>query len=194
MKADPPSARRARKGTAEKLVRAAASEFNEHGFLGTDTNRIARRAGFAPQTFYRWFGDKTEIFVKVYERWQQEEASMLQRLLAKDASDARLVQAVVTHHRRFRIFRRSLRQMSIEDDVVRKARAESRLNQIAQIRKWNPAQPASTADLAVALFKVERLADALAEGEFDDMGIDRTAGETELGLLINWLRSPRKIR
>jgi AcrR family transcriptional regulator len=192
MRADPQSARRTRKGTAEKLIRAATSEFNEHGFPGTDTNRIARRAGFAPQTFYRWFGDKTEIFIKVYERWQHEEASMLQRLLAKDASDARLVQAVVTHHRRFRIFRRSLRHLSIEDDVVRKARAQSRLNQIAQIRKWNPAQPASTADLAVALFKIERLADALAEGEFDDMGIDRKAGETELALLLNWLRSARK--
>src|SRR5215470_7978227 len=170
-------ARHARTSTGDKLVRAAASEFNEHGFLGTDTNRIARRAGFAPQTFYRWFRDKTEIFIKVYERWQHEEASMLQRLLAKDASDARLVQAVVTHHRRYRVFRRSLRQLSIEDDVVRKARAESRLNQIAQIRTWNPAQPANTADLAVALFKIERLADALAEGEFDDMGIDRKAGE-----------------
>ena len=192
MRSDAPSPRRTRRGTADKLVRAAASEFNEHGFLGTDTNRIARRAGFAPQTFYRWFGDKTEIFIKVYERWQHEEASMLQRLLAKDASDARLVQAVVAHHRRFLIFRRSLRQVSIEDDVVRKARAESRLNQIAQIRKWNPAQPATTADLAVALFKIERLADALAEGEFADMGIDRKAGERELALVLNWLRSARK--
>ena len=192
MTADAVPVRRTRKGTAEKLVRAAASEFNQHGFLGTDTNRIARRAGFAPQTFYRWFRDKTEIFIKVYERWQHEEASMLQRLLARDASDARLVKAVVTHHRRFRTFRRSLRQVSIEDDVVRKARAESRLNQIRQIRMWNPAQPASTADLAVALFKIERLADALAEGEFHDMGIENKAAETELALLLHWLRSARR--
>ena len=117
---------------------------------------------------------------------------MLQRLLAKDASDARLVQAVVTHHRRFRIFRRSLRQLSIEDDVVRKARADSRLQQIAQIRTWNPAQPDSTPALAVTLFKMERLADALAEREFDDMGVDHKAGETELASLIHGLRSSRR--
>src|SRR5215831_21378833 len=97
--AETTSARRTRKGTAEKLVRAAASEFNERGFLGTDTNRIARRAGFAPQTFYRWFRDKTEVFVKVYERWQREEGGVLQRLLEKEAPDARLVQAIVAHHR-----------------------------------------------------------------------------------------------
>src|SRR5262245_40724020 len=192
MRAGPSSARRTRTGTAEKLVRAAGSEFNEHGFAGTDTNRIARRAGFAPQTFYRWFRDKTDIFIKAYERWQHEEASMLQRLLAKDVSDARLVQAVVTHHRRFRIFRRSLRHLSIEDDVVRKARADSRVKQIEQIRKWNPEQPDSTANLAVTLFKMERLADALAEGEFDDMGVDRKAGEAELASLIHGLRSARR--
>jgi len=185
-------ARRLRTGTAARLVAAAASEFNQYGFLGTDTNRIARRAGFAPQTFYRWFGDKTEIFIKVYEQWQRDEARMLQRLLARDASDARLVQAVVTHHRTYRTFRRSLRQLSVEDEDVRKARAESRLNQIAQIRVWNREQPDTTGDLAVALFKIERLADALAEGEFHDMGIDRSAGETELALLIHRLRSARR--
>ena len=122
------SPRRTRRGTAEKLVRAAAGEFNERGFLATDTNRIARRAGFAPQTFYRWFQDKTEVFIRVYEQWQQEEAGVLQRLLAKDASDARLVQAVVAHHRAYLIFRRSLRRLSVEDDDVRKARAQARLN------------------------------------------------------------------
>jgi AcrR family transcriptional regulator len=52
--------------TRERLVQAAAAEFREQGFAGTDTNRIARRAGFAPQTFYRWFTDKTEIFIAVY--------------------------------------------------------------------------------------------------------------------------------
>jgi AcrR family transcriptional regulator len=183
------SARRARKGTAEKLVRAAASELNEHGFLGTDTNRIARRAGFAPQTFYRWFRDKTEIFIKVYELWQHEEADMLRRLLAEQARDVRLVQAVVSHHRAYLVFRRSLRQLSLENESVREARAHGRLNQIRQIRAWNPDQPDSTAELAVILLQFERLADALAEGEFRDMGLDEQAAETALSRLIRRLRA-----
>ena len=54
------------KTTPERLIAAAAAEFREAGFAGTDSNRIARRAGFAPQTFYRWFKDKTEIFIAVY--------------------------------------------------------------------------------------------------------------------------------
>jgi AcrR family transcriptional regulator len=183
------SRRRIREGTAERLVEAAASEFNEHGFLGTDTNRIARRAGFAPQTFYRWFRDKTEVFVKVYERWQREEGGFLQRLLEKDAPDARLVQAIVAHHRAYRVFRRSLRQLSVEDSDVRKARAEARLNQIQQIRVWNHEPTEAPADIAVALLQFERLADALAEGEFHDMGLDGRAAETLLARLIRHFRA-----
>src|SRR5262245_40343863 len=108
--------------TAEKLLQAAASEFNEQGFGGTDTNRIARRAGFAPQTFYRWFEDKVEIFVKTYERWQREELGILRKLLAENASDKRLARACVAHHKAYLVFRRSLRQVSLEDDVVRAVR------------------------------------------------------------------------
>src|ERR1700679_2017991 len=49
--------------TSSRLVDAGAKEFAECGFQGTDTNKIARRAGFAPQTLYRWFDDKTAIFL-----------------------------------------------------------------------------------------------------------------------------------
>lgn len=182
---------RERKGTAEKLVLAAASEFNEQGFSGTDTNRIARRAGFAPQTFYRWFQDKVEIFVKVYELWQQQEVGILRKLLAENASEARLVQAIIAHHKAFLIFRRSLRQLSLENDAVRASRAQSRLNQIAFIKRtWSANQARDTSELAATLFQLERLSDALAEGEFRDMGLDEKAGEQALALLIRRLRAP----
>ena len=60
---------RERGAAREALVVAARAEFDECGFEGTDTNRIARRAGYAPQTFYRNFADKTAIFVETYQRW-----------------------------------------------------------------------------------------------------------------------------
>jgi len=187
---DASPARRARTGTADKLVEAAASEFNELGFSGTDSNRIARRAGFAPQTFYRWFEDKTEIFIKVYELWQQQEVGVLRKLLAENASDARVVQACVAHHKAFLIFRRSLRQLSAENDKVRAARANSRLKQLAQITHQAPGPgDDDTADLAATLLQVERLADALAEGEFRDMGLDDKAAEDALAGLIRKLRA-----
>jgi AcrR family transcriptional regulator len=172
-------------------VEAAAAEFNEHGFDGTDTNRIARRAGFAPQTFYRWFGDKLAIFIEVYNLWQEQEAAVLDRLLAENAPDIRLVDAFVAHHRAFLIFRRSLRQLSLENDAMRAARAKSRRNQIARIRQWNPKGKRDASQLAAVLFQLERLTDALAEGEVKDMGLDETACRLVLAEHIRVLRAQR---
>jgi AcrR family transcriptional regulator len=187
--AEPTQTRKSRDATAEKLLRAAVSEFNEHGFGGTDTNRIARRAGFAPQTFYRWFQDKLEIFIRAYERWQHEELSALSQLLAENASDLRVARAVVAHHAAHLVFRRSLRQLAVENDAVRAARARSRLNQITYLKKIGSNTARDDASLAAMLFQTERLADALAEKEFRDMGLSKTAGEEALARLIHDLRA-----
>jgi AcrR family transcriptional regulator len=181
--------RPAREPTSEKLLQAAAGEFNEHGFGGTDTNRIARRAGFAPQTFYRWFKDKVQIFIKTYERWQREEFGALDTLFAESASDLRLAQTVVAHHKAYLVFRRSLRQLAVENEVVRAARARSRLNQIAYVKSLNPRVPRDDASIAAMLLQTERLADAVAEGEFHDMGLNKKAGEEALARLIHDLRA-----
>ena len=183
--------KRAVEATPDKLLQAAASEFNEHGFGGTDTNRIARRAGFAPQTFYRWFGDKVEIFIEVYERWQEEEIQVVRKLLAENAGDARLAQAFVAHHKAFLVFRRSLRQLSVENDTVRAARARSRLRQIEAIKVLSGERTRDDATLAATLLQIERLSDALAEGEFVDMGLGKKGGEAALAGLIGSLRKSK---
>ena len=179
-----------RSGTAEKLLYAAAAEFNEHGFAGTDTNRIARRAGFAPQTFYRWYEDKIEVFIRVYEYWESQEADLLEGLLGQNASDQRVAQAIVAHHQAYLLFRRSLRQLSLEHPKVRAARAASRLRQIANIRRIQGAGAVGESQLAVVLFQTERLSDALAEGEITDMGLEPQAAADVLAALIHGLRHP----
>jgi AcrR family transcriptional regulator len=172
------------------LCAAAMAEFNDHGFAGTDTNRIARRAGFAPQTFYRWYKDKTEVFVVAYRAWEDAEKDTLQRLIAEAAPVDILVDAVVAHHRRHLMFRRSLRRLSLENPVVRAARAESRLRQIEQIRTW-AGQTAETGQMAVWLLELERLSDAIAEGELADMGLGETEARTALAAIIDSLRAAR---
>jgi AcrR family transcriptional regulator len=183
-KADPD---RAASDTAQRLLGAATAEFCEHGFAGTDTNRIARRAGFAPQTFYRWFRDKTEIFLAVYRDWEEMEHRTITGLIERKAPVSRMVDAIVEHHRAYRTFRRSLRQLSLEDDAVRAARAESRLRQLGRVAGEKPAK-AKLAALAVALFEVERLCDAVAEGEFTDLGLDEKAARATIGERLASLR------
>ncbi len=182
--------RQSRESTAEKLLQAAAQEFNEQGFGGTDTNRIARRAGFAPQTFYRWYRDKVDIFIKTYERWAREEFTALSRLMAASAVDIDLARAIVAHHEAYLVFRRSLRLLSLENDAVRAARARSRLNQIEYVKKLSPNAVRDDAAVAAMLLQTERMADALAENEFQDMGLNRKAGEEALARLIHDLRHP----
>jgi len=176
--------------TGELLLLAARDEFGEHGYSGTDTNKIARRAGFAPQTFYRWYDDKTAIFIAVYRRWEADEYTLLGELVAKQASARRLMNAVVEHHRRHLVFRRSLRRLAVEDLAVRRARAESRLRQIDNIVRLrrDTSRTLEPAQVAVALLQVERLADALAEDEFADLGVAETAARTELVSLLTRLQ------
>ena len=176
--------------TPARLVAAAAAEFNEHGFAGTDTNKIARRAGFAPQTFYRWFDDKTGIFLAVYRAWEEEERRVLAHLLSTKASARRIVDAIVEHHRSYRIFRRSLRQLTLDDPRVRKARAESRTRQIQRIRASLGASAPAVSEVAAILFQVERLCDGIADDEFADLGVSERVPRRILEELHVRLRRP----
>lgn len=175
-------------GTAERLVAAADSEFRQYGFSGTDSNKIARQAGFAPQTFYRWFDSKTEIFLAVYLSWENEERAALNTLVAAKAAPKRMAETIIAHHRDYLIFRRSLRQLSVENDQVRAARAQSRLRQITQIEEWAGSDKLPRPELAAILLQIERLADAAAEGEFSDMNLSEASVIAALSALISRLR------
>src|ERR1700761_2052916 len=152
--------------TREALIDAAEAEFNTHGFYGTDTNRIAREAGYVPQTFYRHFEDKTAVFVAVYERWWRAESEGLGQLLqAKPRADlAKVADEMMAFHVKWRGFRRSLRLLATQDPAVRKARAIARRQQIKNAKPF--AKTRSDSEIASALLVFERLCDAVAEGEF----------------------------
>ncbi len=173
-----------RQDTAARLVGAAAKEFNKHGFDGTDSNKIARRAGFAPQTFYRWFRDKTDIFIAVYRAWEDEEERVLGGLLARGAPMTELVEAIIDQVRAHRLLRRSLRQLALENTAVRRARAESRRRQIEQTRRWAGPLARSAPEIAALLLQFDRLCDAIADGELADLGVDEaTARHAMLDIL-----------
>jgi AcrR family transcriptional regulator len=175
--------------TRSRLIKAASEEFCRSGFSGTDSNKIARRAGFAPQTFYRWFTDKTGIFLAVYREWEEEERRTLGALITQDADALQLVQAIVTHHRDYRVFRRSLRQLAVEDPMVRKERADSRIRQIEQIAIWARSSEVWNDEHALLLLQIERLADAAADDELTDMGVAPDAAYAAIAELIARLRS-----
>ncbi|HEX5310173.1 MAG TPA: helix-turn-helix domain-containing protein [Aquabacterium sp.] len=186
-RADAPAA--AGEDTRTLLLRAAATEFIEHGFAGTDTNRIARRAGFAPQTFYRWYKDKIDIFVQVYQVWEDAETAILGELMARQATSLQIAEALAEGQRSFLIFRRHLRQLAYDHPEIKQARADSRKRHIAALREWQPRLTADDATVAAILLQLERLCDAIAEGELADMGLSEHGALCEAAKLIDRLRT-----
>jgi AcrR family transcriptional regulator len=169
--------RRDSDATSAALIASARKEFEESGFDSTQSNKIARRAGFAPQTFYRHFADKVEILLAVYENWAVEELKALDA--AKGMREA--ARTLLDHHRASLKLRRALRVLTVTDQRVRVARATSRLVQIEHLRKLLPHTAGMTdARLARSLFIIERVADACAEGEFADLRINLDAAEEQL--------------
>ncbi len=153
--------------TRTKLVAATAREIERHGYHGTDSNRIARAAGYAPGTFYKHFDDKRAALLAVHAEWVATEW---------DAIDARtsaagIVDFVVVHHRRWRGLRASVRALVQTDAVVRRFHRAERRRQLVRMGAGPGATAARRAAAAVLLLEVERVADAIADGELASLGV-----------------------
>jgi AcrR family transcriptional regulator len=167
--------------TRERLVAAAAVVFNRDGYHGTDSNRLARAAGYAPATFYKHFPDKRAILLAAYEAWVTSEWRSIGAVLRASASTAeraeRIVTFVLAHHRRWIGLRASLRALVATDPVVRRfhrAQRRRQLTVLAELRAPDGNDPAAArVDDAIMLFTMERTLDAVADGETTALGLNR---------------------
>jgi AcrR family transcriptional regulator len=170
---------RAPEETRSKLVAAAAKLFNSVGYFGTDSNRIAHAAGYAPGTFYVHFADKLEIFLEVYRGWVDTEWRAIAAVIAPERGAAarsqslRIAQVVLQHHRDWRMFRSSLRALTVTDARVHRARVAERARQIAQtselLRSRGVIQTPARIYANLLLFEI--LCDAVADGDTATLGI-----------------------
>jgi AcrR family transcriptional regulator len=170
---------RAPEETRGKLVEAAGKLFNSVGYFGTDSNRIAREAGYAPGTFYVHFADKREIFLEVYRGWVSSEWQAIAAAIAPEKGAAvgsqslRIAQAVLRHHREWRMFRKSLRALTVTDERVHRARVAERARQIAQAAELLRARGVTQtpARIYANLLLFEILCDAVADGDTATLGL-----------------------
>ena len=169
-----PASRRSRGSPGEtrrRLVAAAGVAFNRDGYDGTDSNRIAREAGYSPGAFYKHFADKREAFIAVYTEWVAGEWAEVGRILdaghTPGATARALVAAVLDLHRRWRGMRRSLRALVGADAGVRRAYVAERARQLDAMAALGRADRAGD---ALLLYLMERTADAIADGEPESLG------------------------
>ena len=173
--------------TRTRLIEAAMGEFIEHGFAGTDTNRIARRAGFAPQTFYRWFSDKAAVFAEVLHVWEEAEFALFMSLLGPhELTPLQLAEACVENMRPFLTFRQHLRSVTLQDAAVRAVRAQGRAALMSRLGPW--CAHLAPESLAHTLLQIESLSEMLARGDLSDLGV---SGSETLQALADHIRALR---
>lgn len=176
--------------TRARLVAAAAEVFNRDGYFGTDSNRLARAAGYAPGTYYKHFPDKRSIFLAAYEQWVSVEWQAVGEALRQGGGSAdiarRVVRRTLQHHRRWRTLRASLRALVATDVAVRtfyRAQRRRQLKLLADLRR-RPRSAQGRLDDAILLFTLERVCDALADGELRELGLSARAATAHLEDLV----------
>ena len=107
-------------------------------------------------------------------------------LLSESASSRHLAEICVESHRSFLTFHRSLRRLAQDTPAVRLATAQARRAQMDRIQARLPHLPAE--QVAALLIGMSQLAESLAEGEFDDLGL---SGEAAYGQLAHWIEQLR---
>jgi len=169
--------------TRRQLKLAAQKEFNHAGYFFTDTNKIARRAGYTPASFYRHFKDKTDVFIAVYRDWHHEQMNVLEKTL-HEGSDARALSEL---HQKWRCFRASARVLAISEERVRayrQTRLAEQIDAILDVRKRLGFPRKKAHEVVTFLIELERLCDAIADGEYRLFGISVETSLHELKTLL----------
>jgi AcrR family transcriptional regulator len=158
------------------LVEAAAQIFNSDGFHGTDTNRIAKAAGYTPGTFYTHFPDKRAIFLEVYRTWVDSELIDIAAGFKFKGPNhrERLARTILNHHERWKTFRASLRALYAIDPEIRTARLAQRARQIDAVTAISVEagrEPSSRSRIFCNLLIVEVICDSIADGNLQALRI-----------------------
>jgi len=177
--------------TRGHLLTASAEIFNRDGYYGTDTNRLAAAAGYAPATFYKHFTDKRDIFLQTYDQWVAREWQAIERLVTAPEDPARLIERIVdtvmAHHRRWARFRVSLVALATTDPeaaAFRIARRRTQIELFGEVLGRLGGPPTSRARTLSILLTFERLCDAVATGEARALGVSRADAAGELRALL----------
>jgi AcrR family transcriptional regulator len=186
-----PEGPRPRRGAPEqtraRLIQTAAQTFNEVPYWETDSNQIAKAAGYSTGTFYRHFKDKREIFIAAYREWVAEEWASIESQVAPGQTPGesidRAADALIEHHRRWRVFRGNLRALVTYDEELRELTHTLRretLEKMSMLRnRQGPPSERSLESDAIHAMMFERVCDGIADGDFKSLGCSVDVAQAE---------------
>jgi len=186
-------------GARNAMIQSAETIFRREGYFATDSNAIARAAGYAPGSFYTHFRDKLEVFLLVYERWVLGEWQAIDAAIGASAKTqdwiGRVVTSTLDHHRQWRKFRASLRALAAIEPSVRGAQNEQRRQQIKRLQDLCAARKLRRPDAATSLtvlLAAERILDAIAEGDMLVLGVETERACDALAAMLTALLGPTR--
>ena len=194
-----PDGPRPRRGSPEqtraRLIRTAAQVFNEVPYWETDSNQIAKAAGYSTGTFYRHFKDKREIFIAAYREFVSEEWSSIEANLSPAQTPEQSIdgaaEALVGHHRKWRVFRGNLRALVTYDEELRQLTLELRREQLQRmsiVRRAMGAKDRPLSSDVIHAMMFERVCDAIADDDFKHLGCSEDEAQTVFrGLMREYL-------
>ena len=83
--------------TVRQIVEAAARVFEERGYAGANTNRIAERAGVSIGSLYQYFPNKESILAVLLEQHTQEVANAVEAIRRHVAEEPHDLVGVLEH-------------------------------------------------------------------------------------------------
>jgi AcrR family transcriptional regulator len=199
MEAHPPRAipegPRPRRGSPEqtraRLIHTAAQMFNSVPYWETDSNQIAKAAGYSTGTFYRHFKDKREIFIAAYREFVAEEWRSVESRIEPGQSPGESIDnaadALIEHHRRWRVFRGNLRALVTYDEELRELTHKLRRDQLekmAVLRRNNNHPDRPLVNEAIHAMMFERVCDAIADGDFGSLNCEPDHVQREFRALM----------
>lgn len=172
--------------------------FNEVPYWETDSNQIAKAAGYSTGTFYRHFKDKREIFIAAYREWVAEEWASIESQLSPAQTPGesidRASDALIEHHRRWRTFRGNLRALVTYDEELRELAHSLRretLEKMSVVRSLRGQARRELERDAIHAMMFERICDALADGDFKSLGCSVEAAQaTFRSMMRTYLLDP----
>jgi AcrR family transcriptional regulator len=178
--------------TRSRLTLTAAHIFNRVPYWEADTNAIAKEAGYSTGTFYRHFKDKREIFIAAYREWVAEEWANIESTIIPGQTPTesidRAADALIEHHRRWRVFRGNVRALITYDEELREltqALRREQLEKMSMLRMRMGQQPSRTLENdAVHAMMFERVCDGIADGEFVAIGCSVEVAQREFRALM----------
>lgn len=184
--------------TRRQLKLAAQKEFNSTGYFFTDTNKIARLAGYAPGSFYRHYKDKVEVFIEVYRDWHLEQMNAIEKTL-HDGGDVRLLstqlaKVTLVFYTKWKTFRASARVLALSEERVgqyKKARRAELVSAIIALRKKLDFSDRQIHEVVTFLIELERLCDSIADGDYEQFDIPVEVSTNELESLFFRFLGPK---